>query len=190
MDRRLFVMSGLGLAVSACAPGPLEGPAPTADVDALAAGLMALRSDVAASEAARAARLSYSHTAALAEAYRITDGPIIHNRKVNRGERPRGLCRHWAEDMSTRLAQEGFTTLDVTRAIANADNPFRLEHSTTVLTPRGAAMEDGMVIDPWRLAGRLHWDTVRQDTRYKWRPRAVVLEEKRQKLLAEMGRQA
>lgn len=188
MDRRWFLLSGLALA--ACAPGPSEGPVPEDQVAALAQGLLALSPGIASSEARRAALLSYSHTAALAQAYRITDGPIIHNRKVNRGERPRGLCKHWAEDMSTRLAQEGFATLDVTRAIANANNPFRLEHSTTVLTPRGAAMEAGMVIDPWRLGGRLHWDTVRQDTRYKWRPRAVVLEEKRQRLLAERRRQA
>lgn len=188
MDRRVFLISGAAVSLAGCAPGPIEGPAPDTAVAALAEGLMTLSPSISAGDAARAARVSYSYTATLAEAYGITDGPIIHNRKVNRGERPRGLCWHWSEDMSTRLAQENFATLDVTRAIANANNPFRLEHSTAVLTPRGAVMKAGMVIDPWRLAGRLHWDTVAQDTRYKWRTRTVVLDEKRAKLRAQLAK--
>lgn len=188
MDRRIFMMSGVALAVSACAPGPRDGPAPEEEINALAQGLMALDPGVSPEEAARAARISFSYTATLARAYEITDPPITHNRKVNWGLRPRGLCWHWAEDMSNRLSEEGFATLDVTRAIANASNPFRLEHSTAVLTPRGAAMEDGIVVDPWRLGGRLHWDTVKGDTRYRWRPRMVVLREKRQRRLAEERR--
>ena len=91
----------------------------------------ALATDIDPDEADRAARIAYSHTAQLAQEYQITDPPLIHNAKVNKGLRPRGLCWHWAEDIERRLLQENFQTLTLHRAIANADNPFphRSQHN-------------------------------------------------------------
>ncbi|MCX7559594.1 hypothetical protein OS190_08420 [Sulfitobacter sp. F26204] len=165
------------LLLAACAPKP-PAPATPRQITALALALRQMSPDVDPTEATIAARLSYATSRELARAYHITDSPLIHNAKVNAGTRPRGLCYHWAEDMQARLEAEGFHTLDVTRAIANSDALFLIEHSTAVLTPKGAKMEDGVVIDPWRKGGTLFWSPVTEDRRYDWLPRAQVLRDK------------
>nr|WP_101067675.1 hypothetical protein [Roseovarius salinarum] len=172
-----IVVLAASLALTGCAGAP---PATErTEVAALATGIRALGKDVDPQEAARAARVAYAHTDRLAEEYRITDPPLVHNAKVNMGLRPRGLCWHWAHDMQARLAQERFRTLELHRAIANADNPFRIDHSTVIVSRRGDTMFDGIVLDPWRKGGVLHWVPTRDDTRYAWRPRKEVLAAKR-----------
>lgn len=165
------------LTLTACAA---KGPPPgtTRDVAALAASIRSLSPQVDPAEAQRAAHLSYSTTFALARAYQITDPALIHNAKVNAGIKPRGLCYHWAEDIEARLNAEGFQTLEIKRAIANSNTRLLIDHSTAVIVAKGAAMEDGIVIDPWRDGGRLFWSPLRADTRYTWLPRMQVLRDK------------
>lgn len=173
------------LCLAACATGPEGPPAPDSpEVDALRNEILALGPEVDPDEAARAARIAYVHTAELAEAYKITDPPLVHNTKVNMGLRPRGLCWHWAEDMEARLVAEDFQTLEIHRAIANSENPFRIDHSTAIVSRRGDTMFDGVVLDPWREGGRLTWVAVRSDSDYKWRPRAEVLRERYERQVA------
>lgn len=177
MHRRTFCLMLLSPLAAGCAA---TGPVPIADRDvaALNRAIRALGPGVDPAEAGRAASVAYSETAALARAYAITDPPLVHNAKVNAGLRPRGLCWHWAEDMQARLDAEGFETLRTHRAIANADNAFRLDHSTAIVSRRGDAFQDGIVLDPWRNGGRLHWVPTRQDDRYEWVARAEVLARK------------
>lgn len=172
-----LLLLGAPMATGACAPGPVARTQ-TGGPEALAAALAALGPGVAPQEARRAAAVSYAETARLARAYRITDPPLVHNGLVNAGLRPRGLCWHWAEDMQARLDSENFATLVTHRAIANADRPFRIEHSTAILSARGARFDEGIVIDPWRLGGTLTWVPVGADPRYVWEARAVVLARK------------
>ncbi|WP_371224435.1 hypothetical protein [Roseovarius sp. 2305UL8-3] len=162
------------------APLTVQSTEAASDVADLTASILALSPGIDPEEAARAARISYEHTARLRREYQITDGPLLHNIKVNNGTKPRGLCWHWAEDMEKRLKIENFQTLDLHRAIANYDN-WRLEHSTTIVSAKGASMYDGIVLDPWRKGGVLTWKAVRADTRYKWTPRADVFEWKRER---------
>ena len=131
------------------------------EVAKLEAGLLALGPGVDPDEAARAARIAYEYTAVLAREYEIDDAPLVHNTKVNMGLKPRGLCWHWAEDMENRLLKENFQTLDVLRAIANAESDWLIDHSTALLAPRGGGLSDAMVLDPWRYGGRLAWAPVR-----------------------------
>lgn len=145
------------------------------DIAGLARTLQALDPAVDAEEAWRAARVTHAYTRQLARAYRITDPPLIHNTKVNMGLRPRGLCWHWAQDIERRLRQEGFATLDLHRAVANGFNPLRLEHSTAIISARGAPYDQGVVLDPWRRGGRLFWAPVARDHAYDWHPRDAVL---------------
>ncbi|MBY6082599.1 hypothetical protein KUW05_08250 [Ruegeria arenilitoris] len=172
------------LGLGACSSAP---PARSDDVARLAAQIQALGPEVDPEEAQRAARVTYAYTAQLAQEYQITDPPLIHNAKVNKGLRPRGLCWHWAEDIERRLKQENFRTLTLHRAIANADNPFRIDHSTAIISRRGDSMYDGVVLDPWRYGGVLFWSPLREDTRYDWVPRDIVLEKRRQEQLAEIN---
>jgi len=160
------------LAVVACGAPP---PPQAEDVTRLAAEIRALDPAVDPEEAARAARIAYTQAHDLALAYEITDPPIIHNTKVNMGLKPRGLCWHWAHDMEKRLKRERFETLDLHRAVANAENAFRLEHSTAIISAKGASFDEGIVLDPWRRGGRLTAVPVKADSAYKWQPRNEVV---------------
>ncbi|QBF29734.1 hypothetical protein [Thalassococcus sp. S3] len=186
MKKLIYVMSLLTLLVAGCTTVPPADRrvAEKAQITELAASIRALGPEVDPEEAERAARIAYSHTHELAIQYQITDPPLIHNTKVNMGLRPRGLCWHWAEDIENRLKQENFQTLDLHRAIANSDNPFRIEHSTAIVSRKGDSMFDGIVLDPWRKGGILHWTPTRTDTDYNWLPRQQVFEAKRERLRA------
>ena len=178
------------LVLSGCAgtaPGR-DAPVARAQIDALAQAIGQLGEGVDPAEAAQAAEIAFGHTRVLARDYQITDPPLIHNMKVNRGLRPRGLCWHWAEDMQARLAQERFQTLTLHRAIANADNPFRIDHSTVIVSRRGDSMVDGIVLDPWRKGGVLHWTPTLRDTRYHWVARQTVFSERRARLARKEAR--
>ncbi len=163
--------------LGACSTPP---PSTGDEVQRLASEIRSLGPDVNPEEATRAAQIAYDYTAQLAQEYQITDPPLIHNAKVNKGTRQRGLCWHWAEDIERRLKQENFETLTLHRAIANADNPFRIDHSTAIISRKGETMYDGVVLDPWRYGGTLFWAPLVEDTRYDWVPRDVVLEKRRQ----------
>ncbi|WP_170409436.1 hypothetical protein [Ruegeria atlantica] len=179
MTRALaVVLAVLSLVMIAACSAP---PRATGDeVQRLATEIRSLGPDIDPEEADRAARIAYSYTAQLVQEYEITDPPLIHNAKVNKGLRPRGLCWHWAEDIERRLKQENFKTLELHRAIANADNRFRIDHSTAIISRKGETMYDGVVLDPWRYGGVLFWSPLAEDTRYEWVPRNVVLEKRRQ----------
>ncbi len=149
------------------------------DIAKLTQAFVDLGPDVDPREAARAARVVYTYVDQLVVEYEIEDSPLVHNTKVNFGQKPRGLCWHWAHDLDIRLQMERFRTLEIHRAIANYNN-IRLEHSTTLLGRRGGAMEDAIVLDPWREGGKLTWKIAREDTRYNWTPRDEVFAYKRQ----------
>lgn len=183
---RAWVGAILCLVLVGCGVHPEKRALATeTEIGALAAEIVALGPDVDPEEARRAARISYSYSRELAIRYQIVDPPLIHNTKVNMGLKPRGLCWHWAEDMEARLKAENFRTLTLYRAIANADNPYRIDHSTAIIAAKGEGMYEGIVLDPWRTGGYLFWDQVTDDTRYNWVPREQVLDAKRRQLIAE-----
>ncbi len=133
---------------------PRRQPPSRASIDGLAQAIRALGPEVDPAEAARAAEIAHLYPLELAKAYGITDPPLIHNAKVIRGERPRGLCNHWAEDLERRLKAERFRTLQIHRAIS-PPSPFRIIHHTVVISARGGTIDEGIVLDPWRKGGTL-----------------------------------
>ncbi|WP_112323254.1 hypothetical protein [Oceanibium sediminis] len=159
-------------------PPPPGTPPEPGRIAALSKDIAALDPVIDGGEAARAANVAFHTTSSLAVAYQITDPPLIHNTKVNLGLRPRGLCWHWADDMESALAAEGFDSLALHRAIANADNPFRIEHSTVIISARGATMWQGIVLDPWRKGGVLTFVPTGADPDYRWQERDLVFEAK------------
>ncbi|MEX0351496.1 MAG: hypothetical protein AB3N15_18890 [Paracoccaceae bacterium] len=165
--------------ISACTHQPIT--VDRADVDLLAQEIRSLGPEVDPQEAQRAASIAYEYSAQLAQEYDITDPPLVHNAKVNSGIKERGLCYQWAEDIEARLKQENFQTLTMHRAIAEPRNAFVVDHSTAIISRRGDGLQDGIVLDPWRDAGDLHWALTREDTRYDWEPRLQVLEERRRR---------
>jgi hypothetical protein len=173
--------------LAGCATTSPAGPPPPnqQEILELAQVIRALGDDVDPEEADRAAHIAYEYPLQLAQEYQITDSALIHNMKVNNGTRPRGLCWHWAQDMETRLKQENFQTLDLHRAIANSNMLLRIDHSTVIVSSRGDTMYEGLVLDPWRYSGELHWTPPREDSSYAWRPREEVLAEKRERMVAQ-----
>ncbi len=166
-----------------CGANPARhGPPSESDIASLESMILALGSGVSAEEAERAARVAIQHSRELAVSYQITGSPLWHNMQVNLGFKERGLCWHWAEDMEGRLLAERLETLEIHRAIANAFNPLRIEHSTAVITRKDDGFEHGIVLDPWRLGGTLTFVPVLKDPDYKWEERQRVLAKKRQRL--------
>ena len=173
----VLVVAALTLAGCGVAPEK-RAPAGEVEIAELRKAILALGPGVDPEEADRAARISFQHTRELAIAYQITDSPLVHNTKVNMGLRPRGLCWHWAEDMEMRLDSEEFETLEMHRAIASADNPFRIDHSTAIISRKGDGFRDGLVLDPWRLGGELSFAPTLEDTDYDWQDQMQVLRRK------------
>lgn len=167
--RRIFSLIFAVFLVACGVPEAAKLP----DIKGLESALVALGDFVDPKEAARVAQVSYDYSLQLRAEYQVTDPPLVHNAKVNQGQRPRGLCWHWADDLEARLRAENLQTLSLHRAIANTDN-LRIEHSTVIISERGTPMESGVVLDPWRYGGYLFWAPVVDDTRYNWKPRSAV----------------
>ena len=165
----LLGLAGL-LALTACAGTPTTEPA---DTRALAAEIAALGPDVDPAEAARAAEIASSYALQLAADWQVTDPPLVHNAKVLHGLRDKGLCNDWAEAMITRLRQERFETLEMHWATSPPEG-FRVIHHSAVISARGAELDDGVLLDPWRGGGTLFWAPPPEDTRYDWYPRMEV----------------
>lgn len=177
MIRKLAVLLSVcvGMGVAGCTQVPTVD---RSDIDALAFELETLGPGVDPEEAKRAATIAFDYSRQLAAEYEVTDHPLVHNAKVNNGLRERGLCFHWAEDIEARLNQENFRTLALHRAISDPENPFRIDHSTAIISAKGEAFDEGVVLDPWRYGGVLFWAPTLEDTRYNWRPRLEVLHAK------------
>ena len=106
--------------------------------------------------------------------WQVVDAPLVHNVKVVNGFREKGVCQDWADAMEIALHAEGFRTLDIHRAIANARN-IKLEHATVIVTAHGQPWDSGLILDPWRIGqGRLYTARVGEDDRYNWESREAV----------------
>ena len=195
--KRLISIFVLFLALAACGSavedpgGPVKAlpgtppPGNGIEIAALTREIMSLGPEVDPEEAARAARISYEHTYQLAVEYQITDPALIHNVKVNLGLKPRGLCRHWAEDMEKRLKSEEFETLTIHRGIGRL---IGVDHSTAIISRRGDGMYEGIVVDPWRKGGTLTWIRTIEDTIWGWEPQIDVLDRRARAEAREAGK--
>ena len=143
--------------------------------------ILDLGEDVRADEAHRAATIAIEYPLELAQQYEITDPPLMHNFLVNIGAKPRGLCVDWTYDLLTRLQQERFRSLGLHWGIANYDSVFRIEHSTVIISVRGAPLSQGIVLDPWRHSGQLFWARTLEDPQYQWKPHAEIHALKRER---------
>ncbi|MFW2586829.1 hypothetical protein [Sagittula sp. SSi028] len=149
-------------------------------IAALQADILALSPAIDPHEAQRVAEIAVLKPLEWAKEWRVEDPPLIHNMKVNHGLRERGLCKDWADDLQVSMWREDLQTIDLHRAIANSRN-IKLEHSVLIISAKGAPMEAGIVLDPWRQGlGRLWWGAVLEDPRYKWEAREDVFAWKRE----------
>jgi len=122
-------------------------------------------------EATRLSRDIFQTTAHLSEEFKLTSPPWFHNFLVNMGLRQKGLCFHWSDALYVHLLHQEYPHFEFHVAGANIGEYF-FEHNALVVVAKGAKIEDGILIDPWRNSGRLYFSKVSEDTQYRWKHRA------------------
>ena len=109
-----------------------------------------------------------NETKRLREQYKSFAIPIVHNMLIDVGIKKRGACKHWAEDLLEYLKPIKRDFFYVTWGEAN---PKKMnEHNVAVLYPNFSNFYEGLIIDPWRTAGKPFWIRVTDDKHYKWNP--------------------
>ena len=161
----LWIFSGCASRTSLSTRGALvRADEPT--VQALTADLYKLDRSVDLHEARAFADLALNHSLDLADSYGVVRPAVLHNVLVNLKFRERGLCFQWADDLQSKLEQNGMRTLRLYRVVARINTTH--EHNAVVVAALGQRMREGIILDAWRHGGRLYWKPVTEDTRYPW----------------------
>lgn len=143
-----------------------EMPRGTNSPTALASALMSLSPSVNARDARRAADCAYTTSARLKHEYRIVGPAVFQNGLINLGFRKKGFCYHYTEDLLADMQRLDLRTLQIHWAIAHPGTYF--ESNALVLTAPGQPLEEGIVLDPWRHAGKLYWNKAAADRAFGW----------------------
>src|SRR6478735_7662356 len=88
-------------------------PATEAQIKSLKTALVGLNSRVSEQDAAIVAALAYDYPRELAQQYRLVRPPLWHNLLINLHLKKRGLCYHWAEDLTAKLQSTGTGSLEL-----------------------------------------------------------------------------
>jgi hypothetical protein len=131
----------------------------------LSRALIALAPDVDPGEAELLSATAHTTARRLAREYHIVLNPEFQCFLVNIGVRKRGWCGHWARDIGARLKELKLKTLVLHWGAAYAGTSS--ENNCLVVTARNQPVQDGIIIDGWRRAGRLFWCTVKKDYEYE-----------------------
>jgi len=118
-------------------------------------------------EAKELATLAVTYPKVLANRYRLVSPPLYHNFLVNSGQRERGLCFHFVEDIMQEINTRGFKSFKFRWGRANADKLD--EHNVIVVTGnKDSNFGDGIILDAWRHSGDLYFLRVKDDPKYKF----------------------
>ncbi|MEB8433557.1 MULTISPECIES: hypothetical protein [Cocleimonas] len=129
--------------------------------------IMGLGPNIDPEEAGFVAREAVLYPRYLANQYRLIAPPNSHNVLVNTGRRDRGLCYHWARDMSEQIVKgRTYKTLTLNRAVANQGRKY--EHNVLTVAAKGKGIKDAYILDGWRNSGDLLVLQTREDPEYDW----------------------
>src|SRR5438094_3453448 len=128
--------------------------------------IAALSPTVGAGGPRRVAYRSYMTGRELHSEWRVAWLPGIQNFLVNMGARKGGLCFQWATELLVRLDALKLQTLELHWAESGANTGA--EHNVIVVTARGQAFGEGILLDLWRYSGSLVWAHVGMDPDYRW----------------------
>jgi hypothetical protein len=129
--------------------------------------LIALSAKIDETEAQILAETAVRESAVLAEEYQLVRPALAHNLMVVLGIKERGLCYHWTQDLMKRLEALDLKSFQLHWGVAYRGSDLR-EHNCVVVTARWQDFHNGLVLDPWRKSGNLHWARVAED-RYPWK---------------------
>ena len=135
-------------------------------LESLQDDLAALSQQANILEAQLVAETAITYSDQLAEEYQLVRPAVLHNVLIRVGLKDRGLCYHWTEDLLKQLQSLDLRTYQFHWGVAHRGSELR-EHNSVVITARGQAFENGMVLDPWRNSGDLYWALIKSD-RYPW----------------------
>ena len=136
-------------------------------VNSLQEELATLDREADRDEARRVAETAIGYSLFLAEEYQVVRPAVLHNVLIRIGLKQRGLCYHWTEDLIARLQALDLKTFQLRWGVAHRGSDLR-EHNSVVITAKGQAFDQGMVLDPWRNSGNLYWARIKTD-HYPWR---------------------
>ena len=136
-------------------------------LESLQDDLAALSQQANILEAQLVAETAITYSDQLAEEYQLVRPAVLHNVLIRVGLKDRGLCYHWTEDLLKQLQSLDLRTYQFHWGVAHRGSELR-EHNSVVITARGQAFENGMVLDPWRNSGDLYWALIKSD-RYPWK---------------------
>lgn len=117
-------------------------------------------------EANRIAFVLIEGISKLKEGYKINSFPLVHNFFIQVGLKKRGACKHWAEDLLSLINTVSHPHFITYWAEAHAGT--MREHNVAVVSGINSPFEEGILIDPWRTAGKPYWDIVKKDN-HPWR---------------------
>jgi hypothetical protein len=138
----------------------------SADDASLRRRIAALSPTVSPDDARRVAYAAYMTGLELRREWHVVWLPGLQNLLVNMGARKGGLCFQWATELLVRLDALKLQTLELHWAESFANTSG--EHNVIVVTARGQAFEEGILLDNWRYSGHLVWTQVATDPEYHW----------------------
>ena len=119
-------------------------------------------------EAKELATLAVTYPKVLANRYNLVSPPLYHNFLVNSGQRERGLCFHFVEDIAKEINTRGFKSFKFRWGRANANKLN--EHNVIVVTGnKDSNFQNGIILDGWRNSGDLFFCRVKDDPKYKFK---------------------
>lgn len=114
----------------------------------------------------------FTKTVQLVKTFEMTSPPQFHNFLVNVGLKEKGLCYHWSDALYVHFVQSrAYLSFEFHLVGANVGS-YWTEHNSMVVVGRGMKVEEGVLIDPWRDAGKLYFSKLKDDDAYQWKHRA------------------
>ena len=133
----------------------------------LTQAIMGLGPDIDLKEASFVAREAVLFSMHLANEYKLVSPPNSQNVLVNTGKRDRGLCYHFARDMSDHIVKgREFKTLTLNRAVAYQGRA--LEHNVLTVAAKGKKIKDAIILDAWRESADLYFVKTEDDPMFRW----------------------
>jgi len=143
-------------------------PSVSDNIENLTNAIIELGPDIDRKEASFVARESILYAMHLANEYQLISPPNSHNVLVNTGKREKGLCYHFARDMSDHIvAGRTYKTLTLQRAVAFQGKA--LEHNVLTVAAKGKGIKDAIILDAWRHSANLFWIKTEDDPGYHWK---------------------
>jgi len=131
----------------------------------LAKDIMRLSPDVDETEAKLVAYEAVLYPKVLANEYNLMTPPNYHNQMVNAGVRKKGLCYHFAQDLTKHLDRP-YKTLTLERMMSFQGK--LLEHNVPTIRAKGQKISEAIILDAWRHSADLYWIKAKNDEAYQW----------------------